>query len=185
MVRSAMTSLWSGELVRLRAVEPEDWAAFAAFDRDTADQRATDRVFPPRSEAGYRAWAQEQSTDSDAFRLVIEAIAGSTFVGSINTFDARPLDGCFSYGLGVLRRYRRKGYAREAITLLLGYMFGERRYQKCDVGVYAFNEDSLALHHKLGFAEEGRLRRQVFTGGTHHDLVRFGMTTEEFTALMP
>ncbi|SDM17339.1 GNAT family N-acetyltransferase [Allokutzneria albata] len=179
-----MTSLWCGELVRLRAVEPEDWAAFAAFDRDTADQRATDRVFPPRSESGYRAWAQEEAagSGSDVFRLVIEAVAGSTFVGSINTFDARPLDGCFSYGLGVLRQYRRRGYAREAITLLLGYMFGERRYQKCDVSVYAFNEDSLALHRKLGFVEEGRRRRQLFAGGAHHDVVLFGMTAEEFRA---
>ncbi|MFB9906016.1 GNAT family N-acetyltransferase [Allokutzneria oryzae] len=178
-----MTTHWSGELVRLRAVEPEDWAAFAAFDQDTGDQRAGDKVFPPRSESGYRQWAEQRSgksTEDDVFRLVIEAVAGSTFAGSINTFDARVHDGCFSYGLGVLRQHRRKGYAREAVALLLGYMFGERRYQKCEVGVYAFNTGSLALHREMGFVEEGRLRRHVFTGGAHHDLVLFGLTVEEY-----
>ncbi|WP_231333359.1 GNAT family N-acetyltransferase [Actinomadura graeca] len=42
------------------------------------------------------------------------------------------------------------------------------------MGIYAFNEPSIALHRKLGFAEEGRLRDHEFLDGRHQDLVLEG-----------
>jgi RimJ/RimL family protein N-acetyltransferase len=59
-------------------------------------------------------------------------------------------------------------------------MFRELRYQKANATVYAFNEGSLALHRKLGFVEEGRIRRNHFTNGEYHDEFWFGITREEF-----
>ncbi|MGI8643788.1 MAG: GNAT family N-acetyltransferase, partial [Thermomicrobiales bacterium] len=58
----------------------------------------------------------------------------------------------------------------------------ELRYQKVTVQVYAFNESSIALHEQLGFQREGRLRRLVYTGGQHHDVLMYGLTREEFGA---
>lgn len=69
--------------------------------------------------------------------------------------------------------------------ILLRFMFGERRYHKCEVGIYAFNEASIALHHKLGFADEGRLRDHEYLAGRHHDLVLLGLTAEEFAVRHP
>ncbi|WP_206184669.1 GNAT family N-acetyltransferase [Thermoactinospora rubra] len=59
-------------------------------------------------------------------------------------------------------------------------MFGERRFQKCDVQVYSSNEPSIALHRRLGFAEEGRRRRARYSRGRFDDELLFGMTVEEF-----
>ncbi len=64
-------------------------------------------------------------------------------------------------------------------------MFGERRYHKCEAGIYAYNEASLALHRRLGFTEEGRLRDHEFFAGRHHDLVVMGMTAQEFAQRHP
>ena len=58
----------------------------------------------------------------------------------------------------------------------------ERPYQKANATVYAFNEASLALHRKLGFVDEARIRRNHFTNGEYHDELWFGMTREEFEA---
>ena len=69
--------------------------------------------------------------------------------------------------------------------MLLRYMFGERRYQKCNVAVLDYNTASLELHAKLGFVVEGRRRRAVFMGGRHHDEVLLGLTVEEFTTAHP
>ncbi len=82
-------------------------------------------------------------------------------------------------GVEIGRAHRRRGYAREAVSLLLGYMFREERFHKCEVEVYAFNEASLALFRCLGFAEEGRLREHEFVGGVHHDVVVLGITGPE------
>jgi len=90
--------------------------------------------------------------------------------------------GVFSYGIAIGADFQRRGYANEAIILLLRYMFGERRFQKCDVGIYAYNTASLRLHERLGFVHEGRRRRHQFFAGHHHDMVLMGMTVEEYAA---
>jgi RimJ/RimL family protein N-acetyltransferase len=70
-------------------------------------------------------------------------------------------------------------------VLVLRFMFGERRYQKCNNGAYAFNTASIALHEKLGFVQEGRRRRTALFGGEYHDEILFGLTVEEFTERHP
>ncbi len=84
--------------------------------------------------------------------------------GTINTHSCDPRHGTFGYGLAIAREHWRKGYASEAICLVLAYYFRELRYQKVTAHVYAFNEASIRLHEKLGFQLEGRLRRMIFTG---------------------
>lgn len=76
--------------------------------------------------------------------------------------------------------HRRKGYAAEAVVLVLRFMFAERRYHKCLAAIFAHNEASLALFRRLGFTEEGRLREHVYFAGRHHDLVMMGMLADEF-----
>lgn len=44
-------------------------------------------------------------------------------------------------------------------------MFAERRCAKCQARILAHNEASLALHRRLGFIEDGRLRDHVFFAG--------------------
>ena len=98
----------------------------------------------------------------------------------IGTHDCDPRNGTFSYGLYVAPEYRRRGCASEAVLILLRFFFDERRYQKVDAGVYEYNEASIALHETLGFKLEGRSRRLHFSAGKYHDLLRYGMTVEEF-----
>jgi RimJ/RimL family protein N-acetyltransferase len=176
--------LWQGERVRLRAVEPEDWEIFSAWDADSETARQCYAIPFPKSYEAVRKWALEQSLavpESDVFRFVTEPLEGE-FVGALNTHDCDPRNGTFSYGLAIRREQRRKGYASETIWLALRYFFRELRYQKVTVQIYTFNEASLKLHEKLGFVLEGRLRRMVFTNGQYHDEVIMGMTDEEFEA---
>jgi RimJ/RimL family protein N-acetyltransferase len=64
--------------------------------------------------------------------------------------------------------------------MVLRYLFGERRYQKCTIGAYEFNEGSVAFHHALGFRTEGTIRRAHFAGGRLWDEIVLGITAEEF-----
>lgn len=183
-----MVSIWAGERVRLRGIEPDDWEAFQEFDTHSADVRTADRLHPPRSRAGYQRWAAEEAVAApagDLFRLAVESRPGHHVVGTVNTVDPEPRAGRFGYGVAIGRDHQRQGYATEAVTLLLRYMFGERRYHKCEIGVYAFNDASVQLHRRLGFVEEGRLRHHEFFAGRHHDLVLYGLTVDEFAARHP
>lgn len=190
LASGSMGSIWEGERVRLRGIEPGDWESFMRFDQESEDVRSGGLLFQPRSAEGYRRWVAERAAQAlqvgvDDFDLAIESLSEGCLVGSIGTHQSDRLAGTFGFGLGVGRPHQRRGYASEAIVLLLRYMFGERRYQKANVGVYAYNTASLELHAKLGFVVEGRRRRAVFMGGRYHDEVLLGLTVEEFTAAHP
>lgn len=179
------TSIWQGERVRLRAVEPSDWEVFFRWNQDDDQARRLYFIPFPLSAEATRRQAEENAIkrpESDSYNLVIENSEGAV-VGGIGTHDCDRRTGTFSYGLNVLPDYRRNGYASEAVRILARYFFRELRYQKLTVGVYDFNEPSIRLHERLGFQREGRLRRVGFSDGRHFDMVMYGITTEEFMAM--
>ncbi len=178
------TSIWRGERVRLRAVEPSDWETFFNWNQDDDMARRLYAIPFPQSREAVRRWVEKTATrepDDDTFHFIIENLAGE-IAGSIATHDCDRRHGTLSYGLNVLPEHRRKGYAAEAIVILLRYYFLELRYQKATAHVYSFNEASLRLHERLGFQREGQLRRMIYAVGAYHDQVVFGLTVEEFVA---
>lgn len=181
-----MENLFRGQLVRLRAVEVTDWEYFYAMDDLTTEfGRTTDEVWFPSSREGVRAWTESQSKRSeggDEFRFVIEALESGDMVGTLNTHTINQRVGTFMYGIAISPERRRKGYAAEAVRLMLRYYFDEKRYQKVSAEVYSFNAPSIRLHERLGFTLEGRLRRMVYTAGQFHDALIYGMLREEFDA---
>jgi RimJ/RimL family protein N-acetyltransferase len=180
-----MPSIFEGRLIRLRAVEPGDWELHHKWDQDTEAARLDYEISFPRNPAGTQAWAERESRlapENDVFRFQIETLDG-VLAGTINTNNCNLRNGTFMYGLAVMPPHRRKGYASEAIRLVLRFYFGERRYQKCSASVYSFNTPSQKLHEALGFTLEGRLRRMIYSGGEYHDALIYGITREEFDAL--
>jgi RimJ/RimL family protein N-acetyltransferase len=175
-------NFWQGRLVRLRGVEPSDAETFARWNLDSEAARELEFVWPPVSLAFIRRDLEELSLrklEADAFTWVMEDTSGVA-VGSLSTHHCDHRRGVFQYGLSVAREHRRRGYAAEAVLLVLKYYFEELRYQKCLVGVHSNNPASIALHEKLGFVREGTLRRMVYTGGQFHDVHHYGMLKEEW-----
>ncbi|ANZ41324.1 GNAT family N-acetyltransferase [Lentzea guizhouensis] len=183
-----MTSFWTGERVRLRGIEPGDWESFRAFDEHTDDMRRAGMIEPPFSAARQREWAQEASLkrpQDDRVRFAVESLDDGRLVGMTSTQEVDHRAGRFSYGITIGNEFHRRGYASDAVRLLLGFMFGERRFHKCESSVNGFNAPSIALHRRLGFTEEGRLRDHEFMAGRHHDVVLFGMTVSEYAERHP
>jgi len=178
------SNYWQGERVCLRAIEPSDAEVFFRWNLDSERARYLEFLWPPTSMASVRAMAEESSRrklEGDAFQWVITDRAG-TPVGTIDTHHCDARTGTFRYGVDVACEERGKGYASEAIWMVLRYYFHELRYQKVTIAVHGDNLPSIRLHEKLGFQREGTLRRMVFTGGHYCDLIYFGLTREEFEA---
>lgn len=180
-------SIWQGQRVRLRAIEPDDWETYFAWNQDDEQARTLYFVPLPQSQEAVKRFADHasiQGQDDGGFRFVIENKAGE-LVGDITVDHCDQRVGSLSYGLNTKREHRRQGYASEAVLLVLRYYFQEMRYQKATVRVYSFNEPSMKLHEKLGFQQEGRIRRVVFTRGQYYDELVYGMTAEEFAEKYP
>jgi RimJ/RimL family protein N-acetyltransferase len=183
------TSVWIGDQVHLRTYEPQD-ADLLPLHPHSADQRSAWMIMPPKSKVATRATFQEAAErqpgpDTVEFSLVIARCEDNLMVGGCNISEADRTNGTFSHGVGLLPEHKGNGFAAEAVVLLLRFMFDERRFQKCEAHVNDYNTASLSLHRKLGFTEEGRLRRHLFMAGEYRDEYIFGMTAEEFHQLYP
>ncbi len=175
------TTLWQGTSVVLRAITEEDIPRFLS-DGVVDDMRLYGDGYVPfpvtddvRRELLLRS---TRPPEGDECSLAIEA-AGE-LVGSISTDSCDPRSGSLWYGVAIFREHRRRGYAIDAVTVLLRYFFQERRYHRAGARVYSFNEPSINLQARLGFREEGRLRDAVFTMGARFDVLLYGMTSAEF-----
>ena len=173
---------WQGKLVRLRGVEPSDAEAFFRWNLDSETGRALEYLWPPTSLAQVRKEIEEvalQKLGGERFTWVIEDRAGLP-VGQLTTHTCNQRDGTFSYGFSVAAEHRRKGYAAEAVLLVVKYYFEELRYQKVTVSIHGDNAGSVALHEKLGFRREGTLRQMFYTRGGYQDMLYYGLTREEW-----
>lgn len=186
------SSLLQGHRVRLRPFEPEEVASRHPWDYSGEMARRWDAPLLPGARERDPRWPDpavvRPPREGDVAQFIVEAFEGEPS-GMIGTHDCDRRNGTFSYGIAIRDGCQRRGYGAEAILLLCRYYFEQRRYQKVTTWVYTYNEPSLRLHERLGFACEGCLRRMVYTGGRYYDRVIFGLTAEEFaerhTASLP
>ena len=177
---------WQGEKTRLRPFRLEDAELrfVESLDSPTV-QLHQDGIELPTSVELQREWLQKASgcKDDGMIRFAMENLEGVT-IGWVTLHSRSDKNGTFSFGVAVYRGHRGHGYAVDAVRIVLKYGFWERRYQKCNSVCLHSNQASIRMHEKLGFVEEGRIRRSSFFNGTYHDDVLFGMTREEFDRLM-
>jgi RimJ/RimL family protein N-acetyltransferase len=127
----------------------------------------------------------EKQTDregDDIWLCVVEKASGE-LVGSTDVHATDTRHRSFEYGIEIFAEHRRKGYASEAVALLLRYYFLELGYRRAQATVYEFNPASQLLQRSLGFTEEGRLRKSLYTNGEFHDEIVYGLLAEEFGPL--
>ena len=88
--------------------------------------------------------------------------------------------GEIGYWLG--KKYRRKGYTKEAATLLIDYMFNKFGLRRIYAPVYSHNLASQMLLESLGFKKEGTLREhnQQRFGNKWLDEVYYGLLKREW-----
>jgi len=179
-----MGNIWQGEKVKLRPVEVGDIDSYFTLDEnsDTDLQRMGGIIGFPITKGKIKEKLEKvinKEPENDEYMWIIEDNEGN-IVGDINTYTCNRRNGTFKYGIGLRKQYWGMGYAAEAVKIILRYYFRELRYQKVTPYIYSFNRNSAKLHEKLGFKEEGRLRRMLYTNGEYHDEIYFGMTKEEF-----
>ena len=175
---------WKGKKILLRAVRMDDLHTyfFSKESRDYESDQKSDRVIFPAGELKMRERVESLSKRSpydDEYFLIIEDLNGNP-VGSINTHHIERIHGTFELGFSIRKKYHRKGYATEAVELVLKFYFFELGFKKVETRVYSFNGESIAFHENFGFKREGILRRNHFAANEYHDTICFGLLKDEF-----
>ncbi len=177
---------WQGEKTRLRPWRMEDAELRfrASLDSPTLALHEDGIVLPSSVEL-QQTWLEKRAgfKDDAMLRFAMENLEGVT-VGWITLHSRDQKNGTFGFGVAVYRAHRGQGYAMDAARIILKYGFWEQRYQKCNSNCVHTNAASIRLHEKLGFMQEGRIRRNAFSDGQYLDEVLFGLTREEFDETM-
>ena len=171
--------IWQGHNIRLRQLTSADQHHLLASYDDSDTWRHADEIKFPVSEARINELITAQLSRQDDNRLLAVADASDQLVGTINVHGADRRHRTFEYGIHIFRSQRQKGYASEAIRLLLRYYFHELGYHRVWATVYSFNQPSVTLHHRLGFIEEGRLRQSLYAQNRYWDELIFGLLADE------
>jgi RimJ/RimL family protein N-acetyltransferase len=173
---------WQGQKVRLRAWASADAESMAAEEQDSEAIRAFEGgIQPTRSVEMLRSRLGADDAPH-VLSFAVESLGGE-LVGTANLRDWQNRAGTFTFAIRIYRAYQRRGYARDAMRILLRYGFYELRCQKANSATIGSNAASIQLHYALGFKDEGRIRRNCYTDGQYDDELLFGLTREEFDAL--
>lgn len=92
--------------------------------------------------------------------------------------------GVFTSGIFIKPEFQRKGYAKEALFMIMKFYFNQLRCQKFNASVYSYNEPSNKLCGNIGIVVEGRRRNTVFTDGKFYDEILYGLIKDEFSELV-
>jgi RimJ/RimL family protein N-acetyltransferase len=176
---------WQGRITRLRPLSVDDTEETL---RDRLDSPGRQMLqlgveLPTSAEAMRERLARlADCRDVDGLILfTIENLDGQN-VGGLSYHTRNRKDGNFSFGVRVTTPFRGRGYAADAVRVLLRYGFLERRYHKCNSACVENNVASIRLHLALGFREEGRQRETLYYNGRYYDELLFGLLRDEFDA---
>lgn len=75
-----------------------------------------------------------------------------------------------------------KGYARDALTSYLTWLFDVIGIHRVTLECYSTNTRAITFYEQLGFQKEGVLREAVLISGTYHDIFSFGLLRRDFKA---
>ncbi|MCG3167213.1 MAG: Spermidine N(1)-acetyltransferase [Bacteroidia bacterium] len=161
-----------GERIKLRAVEPSDANLLYEWENDTTVWHVSNTITPFSKEVikQYLSSAHLDIYTTKQLRLIIET-ENKNAIGCIDLYDFNPLH--LRAGIGILisaAEHRRKGYADEALNILIKYAFNTLNLNQifCDIGVE--NTGSIALFQKHNFKIVGTKMKWVRNGKSWGDV---------------
>jgi [ribosomal protein S5]-alanine N-acetyltransferase len=172
-----------GERVTLRTLERED---IPFLQRAYANPEIRYPLGTPlKNEEQLVEWNDDE--DTDQFLVCLDEDDAAP--GHPDKDDVRPVGAVFVEDASWRRpelvywlvpEVRGEGYGKEAVSLVIDYVFRVYDCPAVGAGVYNFNEASRGLLKSLGFAEEGRIRKDRFIDGEYVDTVNYGLLREEW-----
>lgn len=169
-----------GENIFLRPLEPGDVDFIHTIENDPEVWRAGDTLLP------YSRFQVEQyvlNTQHDIFsekqiRFIISG-SGSARLGAIDLYDFDPLHRRAGIGVLIIPGEREKGFAGEALTLLIDYAFTVLQLHQVFCYVNERNLASIRLFESAGFIKCGVRKDWRIVNGQWSDEIMYQLIRQE------
>ncbi|MFC7358588.1 GNAT family N-acetyltransferase [Jejudonia soesokkakensis] len=156
-----------GEKIYLRALEPEDLSFLMALENDESVWEVSNTITPYSKFVlkQYLENAHRDIYEVKQLRLVICEIETQVGIGFIDLFDFDPKH--LRVGVGIIifsETYRGKGYASEALKLVINYAFTHLSVHQIFANITEDNTTSLSLFENAGFKNAGNKADWILSG---------------------
>jgi len=146
-----------GKNIYLRALEPEDLDFLSKIENDESLWEVSNTL-APYSKFVLKQYLKQSHLDIyqiKQLRLVIVNKSQNKEVGLIDLFDFNPQHKRAGVGIAVTKKHRYKGYATEALSLIIDYCFKTLQLHQIYANILEGNTKSVLLFTKQGFKEIG------------------------------
>ena len=159
-------------IITLRALEPEDLDLLFSTENnsDFWEVSSTQTPFSKFILKKYLANAQQDIYEARQLRLVIMNTVTNEIAGLIDLFDFNPQHQRAGIGILILKEFRNKGFASEALKMITQYAFDHLNLHQVYANIPADNRNSLALFKKLKFVEIGIQKDWIMSEGSFKDV---------------
>ena len=183
-----MNDILKGELVRLSAIDPDEFAkSFSRWNRDTEFMRLLDsNPSKLRSQKRLQKSLEEDLGDqkNNQHWFTIRALTDDTLLGDIDLYIHNWTGRDAFVGLGIgEREFWGRGYGTDVMKVILRYAFLEVNLQRVTLNTFEYNPRAVRSYEKAGFRHEGRERQFLNREGRRWDLLYMGILRDEWMKL--
>jgi diamine N-acetyltransferase len=111
--------------------------------------------------------------ETKQLRLLIEEKSTKKQVGMIDLFDFNPQHLRAGIGLLIHPEFQQKGFASEALSMVINYCFSHLNIHQLYVNISSDNIKSIALFGKHHFKQIGIKKDWILSGGTFKNEILF------------
>ncbi len=183
-----MRDIFTGRLVRLSAIDPEEMSkAFARWNRDSEFTRLLNMsVTRLNSSKAIQKWLEkevEEPSPTDFF-FTIRSLDEDKLIGGLGLdgIDWAAREAFIGIFIGE-REYWGKGCGTDAMRIILRYAFTELNVWRVSLGVFDYNPRAIRSYEKVGFRHEGRMRQYLNHEGKRWDILFMGIQRDEWLQL--
>ena len=177
---SSFPSPLEGRLVRLRAREPQDEAAFHAWFNDYAVTEFLAIRYPVSHLAERSMLDSEPALRHERAAFSVETLGDGVLIGNCELRVPAPENRCGNVGIAIGHTgYRDRGYGTDAMRTACRFGFEMMNLNRIALTVYDWNPRAIRVYEKVGFKREGTMREAIFRAGRWNDLVYMGLLRGE------
>lgn len=172
-----------GQLCRLRPIRRSDAAISLGWRNDPDIRNAVMGYRFPVTETMEDRWYDQILADQGGRRasFAIEVSGDGAFVGFVHLTEIDWPSRSAQFGVVIGDKSRQhRGVGSEATQLALRYAFDTLNLGRVELRVSEPNARARHVYRKLGFQEEGRLRKAAFIEGAAVDVIVMGILRDEF-----
>lgn len=171
-----------GKKIHLRALEPEDIDFLFKIENDESfwEVSSTLTPFSRFILEQYIASAHQDIHEVKQLRLIIVENTTKNRVGMIDLFDFNPYHKRAGIGILIIDNEQHKGFASEALQLLINYSFNQLNLHQLFANITSDNTKSLALFKKHDFLKVGTKKEWILSkGGKFKDEILFQLINKK------